>query len=677
MSLHLKKIISILLFVNVLAAYSQSYNSLNNDQKLLDSLKTFFSVAKSDSLKCVLSFKLSSVYYKNNEFKLSKHYLNTAKKLIKGNAYLNDLSYYYYAMSYLPLTSDEKQMQNFRIAHEQANLKLEKYHNQEALSIRSTILFNLALVNQRQNNDYNSIKILINEAIPVAKRANDKIEIANIYRFLGLIFYNKNDIQKAEQYVNLAIQTLEKKKINHESYNEDLLEFYLFYVEILSQQKKLEEASQYLLKSKKVLDKQPNSNLFIDYYAAAGELDHQYKNYHKALVFFDQGIAKAQLDSDAYSILNFKLLKYESFKELKNYEQAKNILLEVLNDKDVNIEDKKNYSKDLAWIYKKLKNFPKAFQYMQQYIALSDSLDAISNKNEIANLEAKFKNKENENKIKELEIQKQQALLISKYNQLYYIVFGLISFTLLLTTIFLIKNSKSQKRIATQKEVNYHQNLNALAIQKELDVMQAMINGEEAERERIARDLHDGIGSRLSALKMQLQTINESDSNIAAVKFFSDSLSKSIVELRQVAFNLMPETLLKLGLELALKDLCHSLHTQNITVTFQSNEISKSIKATDQVTIFRIVQELINNALKHSNCNEIIVDCSQNDNLFLITVEDNGKGFSSDDLVAFNGLGLKNIKNRIELLKGKLDVQSISNKGTIFNIELLLESNNE
>ena len=292
-------------------------------------------------------------------------------------------------------------------------------------------------------------------------------------------------------------------------------------------------------------------------------------------------------------------------------------------------------------------------------------------------MEAKFKNKENENKIKELEIQKQQAELTAKYNQLHYIVFGLISFILLLTTIFLMKNFKSQKRIASQKEINYNQNLNALAIQKELDVMQAMINGEEAERKRIARDLHDGIGSRLSALEMQLQTMNESANNAAPFQSFTDSLSKSIIELRQIAFNLMPETLLKLGLELALKDLCHSLRTNKVTVAFQANEISKSIKANDQVTIFRIVQELINNALKHSNCTEIIVDCSQNDDLFLITVEDNGKGFNSVDLAAYNGLGLKNIKNRIELLKGKLDVQSIPNKGTVFNIELLLQTNDD
>ncbi|WP_298222552.1 tetratricopeptide repeat-containing sensor histidine kinase [Flavobacterium sp.] len=554
---------------------------------------------------------------------------------------------------------------------------MKKHQLHEVYSIRSTILFNLALVYQRQNNDLDAIKILLNEAIPLAKKANDKIEMANLYRFLGLIFYNKNDLQKAAEYVGLAIKTLEAKKLSHENYAEDLLQFYLFYVEICSLQNKLSEASNYLQKAKSLLDNHPDSNLYIDYYSAKGTLENQYKNYRNAIAIFDLGIAKAQLVNDTYSVINFKLLKFESLKELKQYDQAKNLLLEVLSNREVNVEDRKNYSKDLSLIYKQLGDYKNAILYSERYMSLSDSLDKISNKNEIANLEARYKSKENENKIKELEIQKQQALLTSRNDRMNYIVFGLISFILLLVTIFLIKNSKNQKRIAAQKEINYHQKLNALEIQKALEVMQAMIGGEEAERKRIARDLHDGIGSRLSALKMQVQSVTSNTNSTSILEDFSESLSLSIIELRQIAFNLMPETLLKLGLELALKDLCHSLNRENVTIDFQANEISKSIKANDQVTIFRIVQELINNALKHSHCSEIIVDCSQNRDLFLITVEDNGKGFNPEELEQYKGLGLKNIKNRVELLKGKLDIQSRPESGTVFNIELLLQSYDE
>lgn len=666
---------AVIFLVSAAAVYSQSYNSLADDQKRLDSLTTLFSTAKSDSLKCIVSFKLASLYYKNNEIKKAEHFLNVSKRLIKDNTYLKDLSYYYNTLRNLPLPSDANALKQFQKAYETANLKLQHYHNREAYSIRSTILFNLGLVYQRQNNDLEAIRILINQAIPVAKKADDKIEIANIYRFLGLIFYNKNDIPKAAQYVNLAIKTLEEKKLNHENYSEDLLQFYLFYVEILSQQHQLAEAGNYLKKAKGMLETHPDSNLYIDYYAAAGTLAHQNQQYKSAMASFDTGIVKAAADNDTYSVLNFKLLKFESLKALKKYKEAKDLLLEVLKNKEVNIEDKKNYSKDLSLLYKQLGDFPNALRYSERYIALKDSLDSISGKAEIAGLEAKFKNSENENKIKELEAQQQQALMTSQYNRLSYIVLGLIFLMLLLTMFFLMKNSKNQKRIAAQKDINYNQNLNALEIQKERDVMQAMIDGEEAERKRIARDLHDGIGSQLSALKMQWQTISDFKNNPSAVQNFSGLLSKSIVEIRQIAFNLMPETLLKLGLELALKDLCDSLRNKNTEITFQANEISKAIKATDQVTIFRIVQELINNALKHAECSEIIVDCSQNQDLFLITVEDNGKGFNSNDPEASKGLGLRNISNRIELLKGKLEIHSEHNKGTVFNIELLLTSN--
>jgi signal transduction histidine kinase len=119
------------------------------------------------------------------------------------------------------------------------------------------------------------------------------------------------------------------------------------------------------------------------------------------------------------------------------------------------------------------------------------------------------------------------------------------------------------------------------------------------------------------------------------------------------------------------------MSNNNVTIHFTSNEIQSNIIESNQITIFRIVQELINNSLKHSNCTEIVVDCSQNGELFLITVEDNGIGFNTNDIDSFAGLGLRNIKSRVELLKGTMDVVSNSWKGTVFNIELKVQFENE
>jgi signal transduction histidine kinase len=404
------------------------------------------------------------------------------------------------------------------------------------------------------------------------------------------------------------------------------------------------------------------------YYYADGLFFYKTERYDLALKSYEKGIENCIVNHDDRSMNRLKFVKYQALVALEYYQKAKEVLGDLLKTQQLLAVEKKKFYNEMAWILEELGEYEKAYDFTEKYIFISDSLMVSQTKNQILALETKFNTTEKENKIKELESQKQQALLTAKYNQLHYIVFGLISFILLLTSLFLFKNSKNQRKIAFQKEINYQQNITAFKTQKELEVMQAMIGGEEAERKRIARDLHDGIGSRLSALKMQLQGFVPLEAQ--AIAHFSNSLSLSIVELRQIAFNLMPEALLKLGLEMALKDLCNTLKTNKVSIVFHANEISPNNSQSHQVTIFRIVQELINNALKHSNCNEIIVDCSQNQELFLITVEDNGKGFDSDAIDSFHGSGLKNIKNRIDLLKGKLEVNTTPNKGSVFNITL-------
>lgn len=664
------KVIAGLLFLLVTQhILSQSPEVIPRRDFVVDSLQTVLHASKSDSIKCIVNYKLAGICYRKDQLVGYKTYLLRANKLVGSNKFLKDLSYYYNAMQW-PLTDDEAGRNRFEKAYQLAYQRLQKYHQPEVLSIRSTILFNLALVYQRKNDELAAIKILINQAIPLAKEANNPIEISNIYRFLGLIFYNKDDLSKAENYVQLAINSLENNKIKHVDYWKDLLQFYLFYVEILSRENKLKMAQEYLGKAQVVLKRFSDSDLYIDYYTSAGTLAHQSKKFSQAIAFFDQGIQYAQKKSDAYSITNFKLLKFESLKELKSYYKARDILLEVLHSPETNIEDQKNYSKDLSWILKQLKDYQGALYYSERSIVLRDSLDEINQKSEIARLEAKYKSKENEIRINQLENQKQKALLKSRYNQVLYLLFGLASLVLLLITIFLIIHSKNQKRISVQKEINYQQSIKSLKIEKELEVVQAIIETEEAERKRIARDLHDGIGSRLSGLKMQLQTIEGTKQSEGLIGNILESLSFSIAELRQIAFNLMPEVLIKLGLEQALRDFCFSLNSTQVEVAFHSHGMLEALDQNKQITIFRIVQELINNALKHAGCTEIIVDCSMNEHLFLITVEDNGKGFQLDDSTQNKGLGLKNLQNRVALLNGNIEIFSEAGNGTTINIEL-------
>lgn len=147
-----------------------------------------------------------------------------------------------------------------------------------------------------------------------------------------------------------------------------------------------------------------------------------------------------------------------------------------------------------------------------------------------------------------------------------------------------------------------------------------------------------------------------------------DRLGYSVNELRRISRNMMPESLLQSGLEVALKDLCDEAQLPGVKVSFRAFDVREHFHPQVQVMIYRIVQELIHNALKHAEASRIMVQCSQSEDVFFITVEDKGKGFAPDR-VPDTGLGLKNIRSRVGLLHGKMDIET-SEEGTNINIEL-------
>lgn len=660
----MKKNLFAIFFVLInISTYCQEFESLGKDRKIIDSLQEVLKKSNSDSLKCLVNFRLSHLYAKNKNTTLFKKHLTNANRLVNGNKYLSDLSKYYNVISLELTNTTVKELQL-------ANNSLKKYHSKEIFSIRTKILSNISLFYQRQNQTVEAIKLLTNEAIPIAKKANNNQELAFIYRLIALIFYNNDDYSKAENYIVQSLKTLEEKPIYGDGYEEDLIETYLFYVEILSVQKEFSKGHIYLQKAKSQLTSKVNPNLFIECYFAEGSLFHENKQYSNAILVYEKGIDLAQKTNDYYAEIRFNLLKFDALKLQKKFKEARDIACKVLQNKHLNIDDKVNYSKELSWIYKQLNDFPNALKYSEQYIILNDSLNQIAYKNEIANLEAKFKNNENDAKIKQLKIEKASAELKAQNNNLKYSFFVLTSVVLLFLVMLILLYQRKRNQLAHEKDVKNKQQIEILKGQKELEVIQAMVNGEELERKRIARELHDGIGSKLSALKIMIARLESSsfpvNQNLSQI---NQLLGSSINELRHISYNLVPEALLKLGLEKALSDLCHLLYSETIKIEFQSFGINNQIPISTQINIYRIVQELINNALKHSKCDEILVSCSQNKNTFLITVEDNGKGFDLTKVEQKSGLGLKNLRSRVEVLQGMFHLETNKN-GTYYNIEL-------
>jgi signal transduction histidine kinase len=149
-------------------------------------------------------------------------------------------------------------------------------------------------------------------------------------------------------------------------------------------------------------------------------------------------------------------------------------------------------------------------------------------------------------------------------------------------------------------------------------------------------------------------------------------LDSSIKEMRRVAHNMMPEALIRFGLDTALRDFCNDIsHSGALKVSYQSIGMeSIELEETTSITLYRIVQELLNNIMKHAGANTAIVQVNKLNHQLFLTIEDDGKGFDTNILKTNKGIGWVNIRNRVEFLKGKLEITSKDGEGTSVLIEL-------
>jgi signal transduction histidine kinase len=295
-----------------------------------------------------------------------------------------------------------------------------------------------------------------------------------------------------------------------------------------------------------------------------------------------------------------------------------------------------------------------------------DSLDKIQKDLELSEYEADLEKKyETEKKDNQLKLQHAE---ISRRTGFIHAILVITVFILIIF-VLVYRNFKQKQKLQEQL-------ISQLEAEKQLSATEAVLKGEEQERTRLAKDLHDGLGGMLSGIKFSLNTMKENliltAENAHAFERSIDMLDSSIQEMRRVAHSLMPETLVKYGLNTALKDFCSYINSSGIlNIDYQSFGFDHiKLDESVSVSIYRIVQELVNNILKHANAENALVQLAISDETLLIDVEDDGQGFDLNMSTQQKGIGWKNIKSRLEYLNGKLDLQSHPGKGTSIHIEI-------
>ena len=322
--------------------------------------------------------------------------------------------------------------------------------------------------------------------------------------------------------------------------------------------------------------------------------------------------------------------------------------LEILES----IASLKNKYKEAHLLNKEIKMVRDSFYSTEDLIKTRDfeTLYKLKEKEkEIALLE-----KEKEENLKDLAVKEKQKAIMGSI---------LLVSSLLLSALlwFLYYKNKKDKVIAQKDHTIQDQKIKELEHEQKTIRLQSMIEGQEKERLRLSQDIHDSLGGLLSTAKTYLSEKNGSDSNIKNI------IDQSCEEVREITNNLMPVALKVVGLSGAIEDLASRVEIIGIECETEIHNLNIE-NENSRLAIYRIVQELVNNVIKHASADKLLIQLIQSDKELHILIEDDGRGFEIPN--ESKGRGLKNIESRVELLKGKVDIESFLDKGTSITIDI-------
>ena len=376
--------------------------------------------------------------------------------------------------------------------------------------------------------------------------------------------------------------------------------------------------------------------------------DQEYNDYKKSVTYYKKSISmKKELGehaSLATTYLNLSVLFFE-------YHQVDSALANAFYAEKAYSEtdDKEGFSETynmLAKIYHNLGEQESAYSYLRKHSLLEAEMKSTEEKEATETIinqrNVLLQQKEIELLEKEREV---TALKLARSRT--FLIFTGSSFLFLLVVFYMyMRFFKHKQKVG--KEI-HKRNL-------ALTSVTSLVKGQEVERNRIARDLHDGVGNSLTLLNHKAMA-----QNLPEIQKLTNQISQ---EVRDISHNIMPGILLKLGLKEALLDLAESWKNTDVIIDISYNLTHDVFKDTDaQLTLFRALQEIIKNAIEKGKSHYISILFAEDNSEVKITIEDNGVGFDLN--ASQKGLGLNNIQNRIDFLKGKLDLVSTPKGSTV------------
>ena len=300
---------------------------------------------------------------------------------------------------------------------------------------------------------------------------------------------------------------------------------------------------------------------------------------------------------------------------------------------------------ELADLYERMGDYRQSVVYFKKHMALNSAVYSSRNSKNIDELQTKYEITQREDRIL------QQQFEIARRNYWMAGISIILVLILLLGYIYYKQTKLKQTNIA----------------------MRAIIETEEKERKRIAQDLHDSVSQTITAAKINLTVIgaelpfvNEEQRKRyqKAINLINDGFK----EVRTISHNMMPWALHETGLAMVIKQFVENIETDAISINFFSRGIDEHFDDTIETILYRVLQECVNNVMKHAQASRIDISIIKEDGNISMTIEDNGKGFNTADPDKYRGMGLNNMQNRIGYLKGKIELDSHEGRGTLVSV---------
>ncbi len=588
-------------------------------------------------------------------------------------------------------------------------MSLDKRVEAQDLSAQAASMNNLSIVLQRQGKfadaaNYIDQSIAIYEELALPRRAADS------YLNKGNLLVNAGDLDSA--YVNF--QSALKM---YESLSLDVMMTYALINmgTVAIELNNFEHAHENLIRSLDILnDSGQNAQLMAFTLNGLGTVyEEEFSDMDSAIYYYSEGAKYAVEASSDYllSISHNNLGRLNAFKgndsdALTYYESALKLkqsmgdgsglslvhvgLGELYAKLNQHSKARSNFRlglekaievgdiSDLETVYRSLSNYEKsrgnyrkALEYSEEAQIKKDSLLNAKHLKNVEDLNVQYETEKKEQQIalQESQLGVQEARL--QRNQLFLIVLILVAF-LLITLVVLVRNREKRKQELIRRE-------------SELKVREAeinaVINSQEKERNRFAQDLHDGFGQLISVLKMNLANLNSNGKTATEDRVEVFEKSEAVIndmysELRNICFDLMPQTLVKNGLVAALKEFgIRVTETGQKTLEVLVFDADERLPELIEVSLYRICQEWVNNILKYSDAQLITLQLTRDQNELTLSIEDDGKGFNTAAFYSGKGNGWRNISSRLNLINGVFELDSREGiNGTFMSVNLALNS---